>query len=317
MKTKNSVSSMILAGGAMAALGLGGISQAAVSVNGLIGYYSFDSNTAADTSAALGGSASANDGAWTGTATYKTGYFGRASEVGDGNGSNYITATGAEYNFGTGSFTVVYWVNIEAPVSSDPVLVAGGGKNWSSSGGSLGWVSAINDDNVKANISDGSTRKDSAYIDLDQDTYWGDGQDHWSMVALVVDRNGQTLSNYVVDDNVTVSSTTYAAGVTGQDFGQDSSDPSTVDISGVGDLTAGNTTIVLGQDGDLAGYSLPASGIDDLSVWSRPLSRAELWEIYAEGRSNGNPLSAVVVPEPSSSAIFLGLLGLGLIRRKR
>ena len=58
-----------------------GISHAGISANGLIAYYDFNSDTAADTSDALGGSASANDGSWTGNSVYKDGAFGRAVEV--------------------------------------------------------------------------------------------------------------------------------------------------------------------------------------------------------------------------------------------
>jgi len=250
---------------------------AEIDPTGLVGYYAFDADSAADTSSSVGGSASTNDGTWTGTATYKAGVFGRAAEVGDGSGSNYITASGSEYVFGTGSFTILY----------------GGGKNWSSSGGTLGWVSAISGDDVKANISDGSTRKDSAYIDLDQDTYWGDSRDHWTLVALVVDRDAQTLSNYVLDDNVTT-------------IGDDSSAPSTVSISGLGSVTGSNQNIVVGQDGDFAGYGttyagLPATGIDDLSVWARALSQAEIQEIYTGGRA-ASPL-ADLLGEPAATQL--------------
>ncbi|MFP6874497.1 MAG: LamG domain-containing protein [Verrucomicrobiales bacterium] len=287
------------------------ISHAGISANGLITYFDFNSDSAADTSGALGGSASANDGSWTGTAVYKDGAFGRAVEVGDGAGSNFITSSGAEYEFGTAtSCTVVYWLNTEAAVSGDPAVIAGGGKNWSSTGSALGWVSAIRDDDLKANIGDGSNRGDSGYIDIDHDAYWANrdlslepaerhlldvGGDHWNFVAMVIDRDSQTLTNYAADEWVAVSSTSWASGVTGQDFGADASSPSTdADISDVGDLTAGNLNIVMGQDGDGAGYSLPASGLDDVSIWNRVLTRAELWEIYAEGRSNGKPLSAIV-----------------------
>ena len=112
---------------------------------------------------------------------------------------------------------------------------------------------------------------------------------------MVIDRDAQTLTNYAADEWVTVSGTSCASGVGGQDFGADSSSPTTdSDISDVGDLTAGNLNIVMGQDGDSAGYSLPASGLDDVSIWNRALTRAELWEIYAEGRANGNSLGAIV-----------------------
>ena len=275
------------------------VSNTGVSPDGLIAYYDFNSDTVADTSSVLGGSASANNGSWTGTAVYKDGAFGRAVEVGDGAGSNFITASGAEYEFGTAtSFTVVYWLNTEDTIPGDPAVIAGGGKNWSASGGSLGWVSAIAGDDLDANIGDGSNRGDAATIDIDHDTYWanrGEPGDHWNFVAMVIDRDTQTLTNYAADEWVTVSGTSWASGVTGQDFGQDSSSPTTdSDISNVGDLTAGNLDIVMGQDGDGAGYSLPASGLDDVSIWNRALTRAELWEIYAEGRSNARSLGDII-----------------------
>ena len=277
------------------------ISHAGISANGLVAYFDFNSDSAADTSAALGGSASINDGSWTGTEIYKDGAFGRAAEIGNGAGSNFITSSGAEYEFGaTSSFTVVYWLNTEAAISGDPSIIAGGNKDWSSTGGSLGWVSAIATDDLKANIGDGSNRGDTAYIDIDHDTYWAaeprnQPGDHWNFVAIVINRDAQTLTNYAADEWVTVSDTIWASGVAGRDFGADASLPSTdSDISDVGDLTAGNLNIIMGQDGDGDGYSLPASGIDDVSIWRRALTTAELWEIYAEGRANAKPLSAIV-----------------------
>ncbi|MFP6874495.1 MAG: LamG-like jellyroll fold domain-containing protein, partial [Verrucomicrobiales bacterium] len=147
------------------------VSNTGISPEGLIAYYDFNSDNTADTSDALGGSASANDGSWTGSAVYKDGAFGRAVEVGDGAGSNFITASGAEFDFGaTTSFTVVYWLNTEDSVPGDPAVIAGGGKNWSSTGGSLGWVSAIAGDDIDANIGDGSNRGDAQIIDIDHDT---------------------------------------------------------------------------------------------------------------------------------------------------
>ena len=276
-----------------------GISHAGISANGLVAYFDFNSDTVADTSSLLGGSASSNDGSWTGTPVYKDGAFGRAVEVGDGAGSNFITASGSEFDFATDtSFTVVYWLNTEDAIPGDPAIIAGGGKNWSATGGSLGWVSAIATDDLDANIGDGSNRGDAATIDIDHDTYWanrGEPGDHWNFVAMVIDRDAQTLTNYAADEWVTVTSTSWAPEVAGQDFGADASSPTVdSDVSNVGDLTAGNLNIVMGQDGDGAGYSLPASGLDDVSIWNRALTRAELWEIYAEGRSNGKPLSEIV-----------------------
>ena len=300
-----------------------GISHAAITATGLVAYFDFNSDTAADTSGALGGSASTNDGSWTGSAVYKDGAFGRAAEVGDGAGSNFITSSGAEFDFGTAtSFTVTYWVNTANAVGGDPALIAGGGKNWSSTGGSLGWVSAMAGDDLKANIGDGSNRGDTGYTDIDHDAYWanrGDPGDHWNFVAMVIDRDTQTLLNYAADEWVTVSDIAWADGVTGQDFGQDSSSPgSDSDISNVGDLTGGNLNIVMGQDGDGAGYSLPASGLDDVSIWNRTLNRGELWEIYSEGRANGRSLGDIIAPVPEpSTGILVGLAGLWMMLRRR
>ncbi len=266
--------------------------------SGLVAYYSFDGDDLTDNAAAIGGGP-AKAAAWTGAANYKNGCFGRAAVVGDGAGSNYITASGDEFDFDAEqSFTVTFWVNVGKAVGGDPVLIAGGGKNWSASGVTRGWVSAmLNGDDVKANIADGANRADTAGIDLDHDEYWaGQGLpgEHWNFVALVVDRGGKVLTNYVADDWVPANSPFFEAGVSGHDFGPDSSAPATADISRVGDVTGGNTALVIGQDGDGAGYALPATGVDDLSVWRRALSRAEVWQIYAEGRANRKPLAAVL-----------------------
>ena len=56
--------------------------HAGISANGLVAYFDFNSDSAADTSAALGGSDSANDGSWTGTPVYKDGAFVHAAQIG-------------------------------------------------------------------------------------------------------------------------------------------------------------------------------------------------------------------------------------------
>jgi len=141
-----------------------------ISNNGLVSYFPMNDDVQ-DVSSTVGGSASGNHASWTGSAVYQAGLLGRAATVGNGAGSNFLTTTASEYAFGTGSFTVLYWANVKAAVGGDPALIAGGGKNWSSSGGTLGWVSAMgNGDDIKTNISDGSTRKDTGWVDLDSGT---------------------------------------------------------------------------------------------------------------------------------------------------
>ncbi|MFP6883404.1 MAG: hypothetical protein VCA40_03175, partial [Roseibacillus sp.] len=54
---------------------------------------------------------------------------------------------------------------------------------------------------------------------------------------------------------------------------------------------------------------LPASGLDDVSIWNRALTRAELWEIYAEGRSNARSLgdiTATRTPDIATATIADG-----------
>ena len=258
--------------------------SANVSQNGLLAYFPMDGN-AQDSSSSLGGSSSTNHATWTGSAGYQSGLFGQAAVVGNGSGSNYLTTNSSEYVFGANSFTVLYWVNLKANVSSDPVLIAGGGKNWSSSGSTQGWVSTVSGDDFKANVSDGSSRSDTSWIDTRDDTEYNDNRLHWSLVALVVDRSTNTLTSYVLDESVV-------------NIGDDSSAPATQSIGG-GNLTGTNQNIVIGQDGDFAGYGpspypgLPATGVDDLSIWNRALTQAEIQMIYTEGRA-GKPLSAVL-----------------------
>ena len=60
----------------------------------------------------------------------------------------------------------------------------------------------------------------------------------------------------------------------------------------------------LNVSGSPAFFSLPGGGGDGrrgrgtslawVSIWRRALTTAELWEIYAEGRANAKPLSAIV-----------------------
>ena len=237
---------------ATALIGLCQGAHAAVSNTGLVGYYSFDSDTADDTSATLGGSASSNSGAWTGSSNYGAGLFGNAATVSDGAGSNFLTVSGSEYNFGTNSFTVILWARLASSATttqSDPPLVASGGRNWSSSGTApAGYnLDYTSGDNIGATLSGGSgaTRTDVAHIDIDYTD--------WSMIALSVDRDTDIATVYALDELVTT-------------IGDDSSAPTSNSLAAGASLTL-NNDIVFGQDGDGAGYtSLPATGIDDVSI---------------------------------------------------
>ncbi|MFC4991763.1 LamG-like jellyroll fold domain-containing protein [Rubritalea tangerina] len=253
-------------------------SEAQISSSGLLAYFPFD-GTADDNSSSLGGSTSTNNGTWTGNANFQTGIFGQAAIIGNGAGSNYLVTSSNEYLFNDQSFTILYWVNLKANIPSDPGIITSGGKNWSSSGGYQGWVSAVAGDDIKANISSGSGRNDTSWVELNNDSDYQQSSFSWTLVALVVDQNNNTLTNYVLDPEVTT-------------IGDDGSAPTSSGLPS-GNLVGSNNSIVIGQDGDLSGYSLPATGIDDLSIWSRPLSQEEIQAIYSAGRQ-GSPLSATL-----------------------
>ena len=295
IKTKLNLTTGLLASGIL----MTSAATAAVSALGLEGYYTFDTAAVVDSSSAVGGAATNNTGAYTGTGAFdSTGnLLGTSAVVGDAAGSDFLTVTGSDYNFGTGSFSVVLWLNLKASVGGDPSYASAGGKNWSGSGGSQGWNMAMAGDDYDGNVADGAARRDPAIIDIDP------GANNWALMSLVVDRSANTVSMYALDFNVTT-------------IGDDASAATTADITGLGSFT-NNGDIVFGQDGDGAGYSIPLHEIDDVSIWSRSLNQSEIQEIYTAGRA-GNNLSTVLtpVPEPSSTAL-LGLGGLALILRRR
>ncbi|MCA9196262.1 MAG: LamG domain-containing protein [Planctomycetales bacterium] len=79
----------------------------------------------------------------------------------------------------------------------------------------------------------------------------------------------------------------------------------------------GSGRLMIGGNPDTAGdgYRTWDGGIDDVGMWNRALTGAEIGAIYNAGLE-GVPLSGV--PEPSSSLMaLLGLAGLGLLRRRR
>ena len=254
-----------------------GVANAALT-DGLVGYYSFDGNLDD-----LSGSVNVNNAAAVGSPDLAVaGLFGGGVKVGDGSGTSYVSlGTPSDYLFGDStSFTITYWLKMPASQASDPGLI--GNKNWSATGGNQGFVQAIAGDDVKANVADGSTRADTSSIDLDHDAYW-DGQGkgpldpvRWTFVAITVNRSSNILTDYVMDGWVTSQ-------------WNDSSTPTTVGIGAIGSLDSGYP-INIGQDGDGVGYDNSAypelvATFDDMAVWRRALSTAEIWEIYTAGRA--------------------------------
>ena len=240
----------------------------------LVGYYTFDGNYS-DTS----GSTHTNNASAVGSPNINaSGLFGQGVYV--SGGVNYVTlGQPLDYLFGSStSFTFTYWIKVPAAVASDPTII--GNKDWSASGGRKGFVQALGSgDDIKANIADGSTRKDTEWIDLDP------GQ--WVFCALVVDRGSSMMTSYVLDENVI-------------NQWDDSSTPMSTNIGGVGSVDSGYP-INLGQDGDGSGYTQVNATFDDMGVWRRPLAEYEIWGIYKAGRQ-GKTLSWVIDNPPEIPA---------------
>ncbi len=235
-----------------------------------VGYYSFDGHYN-DTS----GSNHVNNASAVGTPNVNAaGLFAKAVSV--SGGTNYVTlGQPADYLFGSStSFTFTYWLKVPSAITSDPTLI--GNKDWSVSGGRQGFVQAIAGDDVKTNISDGSTRKDTGLVDLDPT--------QWVFCALVIDRSSNTMTNYVLDENVV-------------NQWDDASMPTTVNISGVGSLNSG-FPVNIGQDGDGGGYTQLSATFDDMGIWRRALAEYEIWAVYQAGRQ-GHPLPWVVQNPPT------------------
>lgn len=303
---------------------------AALSATGLVGYYSFDGD-GNDTAEALGGNTSANhgglvDNATNGTVgTLQSGYDATTKAFGSGslavtNGDYFTLNYPAEVQFGSGSFTFAYWLRLPTNITSDPSVLSN--KNWSGSGTNLGFSQSVAGDDMRTNVKDATlARADTGTVDLDPASGAQGPANNppgaWVFVAMVVDRDAALLSNYVADTWVPATTGTWGSGVSGADFGPDSSNPTTISIAGRGSFDTNSLAgyaINVGQDGDGEGYTQLTANIDDLSVWNRALSREELWQIYHAGRQ-GQSIAAVV---PEASSVFLGALGLlAFFRRRR
>ena len=241
----------------------------------LVGYYKFDGDLT-DSS----GSANVNDATAVGSPDVNAeGLFGQAAAVGGvGNdGQDYVSlGLPSDYQFDDDvSFTIAYWLRMPDYQTNDPTLV--GNKDWSSTGLNQGFTQAIAYDDVKVCVADGQRRADTDWIDMDPDTYWGDGQAHWTFCAMVVDRDAGIITNYVADEWVVV-------------FGDDASTPTTADISSFRKSINSGYPINVGQDGDGEGYDNTTyaeliASFDDMAIWRRALSQEELQEIYSAGRS--------------------------------
>jgi hypothetical protein len=294
MKTKKHMRTILSA--IAVALGLAGAVQGASITQDLVVHLTFD-NTFNDSSG------NGNHASPVGDVPFEAGKVAGGAHivnVKDGSINNYVTLGYPELlKFGSAAagnavdFSVGFWVKV-IHQADDQAFVAN--KNWNS-GSNPGWVINSQGDGMKWNLRDdgGSARRDSPHVAPQV----VDGQWHHILVTLV--RSGNATI-YVDGATVNVSN-----------MAPDSGKPvGSLDTDGLG------LSVNIGQDGTGTytdgGAAEIDMVIDDLGIWRRGLSAAEVSAVFnagLAGKDLGN-VPAVVDPYVSATtpaALATGVLG--------
>ncbi|MGM7722993.1 chitobiase/beta-hexosaminidase C-terminal domain-containing protein [Metabacillus sp. Hm71] len=175
-----------------------------------------------------------------GSVNYVDGISNKAVFIPAGN-SNYIDlGDRSDLKFGNDSFTVSFWHT--GNLAGDQTVISN--KNWSS-GGNKGWyIGPAVTNSMGLNLSDGMNRSDARALSVGSE---------WHLFTVTVDRTNQAGKVYV-----------------------DGAEKATVDISKLGENSLDTAlNIVIGADGN-KGYGGANVTIDDLKIWKRSLSNAEV-----------------------------------------
>ena len=179
------------------------------------------------------------------------------------NATRYLRlgSTGAllpDLQFGaTSDFTISFWVNVSAAWAADPVFISN--KNWAS-GGNQGWVIA------------GQTNA----------TTW-----QWNLKGASLSRKDYDPTGNNINDGqwhhlaVTHARTGSAA------FFHDGTQIGTVDISGAGSVDTA-FPVCLGRDGNLGFPWNVELAMDDLRIWRRALTAAEVGSLADKTKGYAN-----------------------------
>ncbi len=257
-------------------------SAATTLTNGLVTYLNFDNTLAAQAGTTVNGVAH-------GAINYSAGQVGQAVHIltsTNGVTNNYV---GLGYpnvlKFGTSvDFSVSFWVNYTHSTGDQPYI---GNKDWAS-GANTGWVIASQEGgNFKWNYRDdgGSARRDGTIGNSIRDG-------NWHQLAVTFQRTGNA-ETYV--DGQLVNTTSIA--------------PDTGFSVGSVDTATSGRQINIGQDGTGV-YTYNGTAeidmlMDELGVWNRRLTAAEVSELYTKGLAGRN-LTQDPVPPPLTSEIILG-----------
>jgi hypothetical protein len=280
--TLNRVATVVLRLFALAIVATASCLQAQSVTNGLAVYLNFDSNIVAQANTLHSGTAI---GAAP-TPKYTAGLIGTAAAIFDNDGSgttpgDWAVSLGDIETIYAGTWSFSFWVN--ATNGNDGALF--GNKDWTA-GANVGWLVDPSRMSFLNYTAQGSARHDVGGVNI------LDG--NWHQVAAVFDRTGNQVSVYV-DGAMKTSASLGTAGT-------ESLTPSTF---------SPNATLVGGSGNGL--YS-GAGAVDDLGIWTRALSSADVLAIYAQGLQ-GQPLTTAVAgtgvkplisSAPQSQTVYAG-----------
>lgn len=218
-----------------------------------------------------------NHGTEVGVPSYTSGRLGQAlrySSARDGSFFNFVSlGQPADLEFGTAvNFTIAFWSRFTT-WSGDPAFIAN--KNWNS-GGNAGYVIAT--------AGNGGLQWNASPNRLDYDGSGGTmADDQWHHVALTWDRTG-LITTYL--DGVQVNNTANG---------------------GSRDLTSGLPTNI-GQDGtgtytDGGSVGIADGTIDDVGIWRRVLTEAEIKAIVRSALAGKDLSQATVAPSINSELV--------------
>ncbi|MZQ83843.1 hypothetical protein GQF01_17160 [Paenibacillus sp. 5J-6] len=213
----------------------------------------FDGNT-------LDGSGNPISVASTGSPSFVTGRLNQAINF-DGTNQYLNLGSTNQTKFGTGDFTVSFWIRSSA-VSGDPVII--GNKDWNS-GSNTGWVLSLQSNgSIMWNFAPAGNSRSDAYIS-------GVADNDWHFITVSHQRNGYAT---LYKDGAVVSAVAI------------SSKTGTIDTT---------YPTAIGQDGTLNYSSRLNANIDHMQLFKRALSDTEVKDMFSSFTMGSSTQKVLVI----------------------